>query len=62
MCTKRRSRLLLLLAAAVVSERFGEDGVGVEDWSKTFGLCVCARACVEAVYCEEKLDDGFALI
>lgn len=60
MCTKRRSRLLLLLllAAAVVSERFGEDGVGVEDWSKTFGLCVC----VEAVYCDEKLDDGFALI
>lgn len=43
----------------MVSERFGEDGVGVEDWSKTFG-CVCV--CVEAVYCEEKLDDGFALI
>lgn len=23
-------------------------------------VCVCV--CVEAVYCEEKLDDGFALI
>ena len=26
------------MAAAVVSERFGEGGVDVEDWSKTFGF------------------------